>query len=95
MHLPSLIRPVLPGSALLRLAAGCRSFESGRGRHEQTESFKSNLNPLAEAEQEGPINANGAYWNRKGAALSMGERFETVRRNCLKMVMKMERTLQS
>jgi len=46
------------------------------------------LNPLAKPELAPPLSLQGKW-------LSMGERPKTVRRNCLEMMMKMERTLQS
>ncbi len=55
MRPSSLIRPVLLGTVLLLLAAGCTSFEPVRARREQTDSFTSNLTQLAEAELEKPL----------------------------------------
>ncbi len=50
MRLSSFIRPVLPGTALLLLPAGCRSFDLRRGRREETDAFTRNLSHLTEAE---------------------------------------------
>ena len=50
MYPPSLILPVLPGTTLLLLPAGCQSFEPGRAHREETDAFTRNRSHLAEAE---------------------------------------------
>ncbi len=50
MRPPSLIHPVLPGTTLLLLAGGCRSFEPGRAHREEADAFTRNPRHLGEAE---------------------------------------------
>jgi len=55
MRFPSILHPVALAFLAGLLSSGCRSFDPARARHQQTESFASNLAAIAQAELSHPL----------------------------------------